>query len=249
MVPDPITGENVFGLGGGSLQRDLGNLFAQGSVGTFVVIVPAASLADSSWGTNAKVVERWALLGADIEATMSSPSTDTAKAARKGIYAHMAVDPRPRLWIAPAPTYTPDALDIGTFTTPALETELANLAADMRGIAIIDADAPTSFGATFTAFSTLIQGSIPSAYVVSPRVIDTDGSVVPISPYVAGTIAATEGEFQRRAFTLESSHGRYLGTRNPDRLHTRTVNVPRTDSQRQVHCDVHKPERVQSLGQ
>ena len=197
--------KNALGDTGGTLLPALNAIYSQGNPGVQIVIVPDASDADESWtasmGTPKKfsaaetlLVQKAAFLGIETHKAKPSGFGDTqyaaAKAARRGMYAGLTAEPRPRI-LAMAQPWVPDR------AAPDVPLAFAQLGADLRGVSVIDGGNNfTNLTATSGGFTMgLVQGNIPSAYVVAPGGISVAGDNVNLAPYVAGRMAQNDADF------------------------------------------------------
>ena len=192
--------KNALGDTGGTLLAALNAIYEQGNPAVQFVIVPDASAKHTSWSE--LDAQKAAFLGVDITAAKPTGSDEAArkaalatavaaaKAARKGMYAGLTASPRPRI-LAMAQPWVPDR-------TTGLDIPLAfaGLAADLRGVAVIDGGNNFTNLTSATGFTQgLVPGDIPSAYVVAPGGISIAGANVNLAPYVAGRMAQNDADY------------------------------------------------------
>ena len=192
--------KNALGDTGGTLLSALNAIFEQGNPGVQFVIVPDDSLKDASWASEAEA-QKAAFLGVDITAAKPTGVDEAAqkaamaaaiaaaKAARKGMYGLLTAALRPRV-LAMAQPWTPDRV------APDVPLAFAGLGADLRGVSVIDGGNNFTNLTSDTGFTqALVQGNIPSAYVIAPGGISVAGANVNLAPYVAGRIAQNDADF------------------------------------------------------
>ena len=148
------------------------------------------------------VAEKSIYLGEDL--TKAKAATPVAgKAERKGMYALLLAEPRPKILIAPPPIVA--LTDTGWAgpdrTAPDIPKALVDLATDMRGVAIIggpsdwaqlSSSAPPPVGFSNGLIS---SGGIPTAYIVGPQLLNIAGATVDAAAYAAGAFAASDAQY------------------------------------------------------